>query len=157
MARGQWRGHSWHPAMEDPRSVDGRGATSPGVQAVPPAVRHPATRRMSYCWQYRQQYDILRVAGLEPDGDMARKMVFFTRKGADLYAILPGFPAGPVTLEGVSAPAGARVTMLGLSARLDWQPSPAGLRITPPVIAPDELPCRHAFVFKIAGGAAASQ
>jgi len=107
--------------------------------------------------QYRQQYDILRVAGLEPDGDVARKMVFFTRKGADLYAILPGFPSGPVTLEGVSAPAGARVTMLGLSADLEWRPSPAGLRITPPVIPPDQLPSRHALVFKVAGGAAASE
>ena len=104
--------------------------------------------------QYRQQYDILRVAGLEPDGDTARKMVFFTRKGADLYAILPGFPSGPVTLEGVSAATGARVTMLGLSGDLDWRPSQAGLQITPPAIAPDELPCRHAYVFKIAGGAA---
>ncbi len=107
--------------------------------------------------QYRQQYDILRVAGLEPDGDTARKMVFFTRKGADLYAILPGFPSGPVTLEGVSAATGARVTMLGLSGDLEWRPSQAGLQITPPAIAPDELPCRHAFVFKIAGGAAASE
>jgi len=84
-------------------------------------------------------------------------MVFFTRKGADLYAILPGFPSGPVTLEGVSAPAGARVTMLGLSADLEWRPSPAGLRITPPVIPPDQLPSRHALVFKVAGGAAASE
>ena len=107
--------------------------------------------------QYRQEYDILKMAGLEPEGGMARKMVFFTRKGADLYAILPGFPNGPFTLEGVSAPAGASVTMLGVNGDLDWQQSQGGLQIAPPDIAPAALPSRHAFVFKVAGGAAASE
>ena len=107
--------------------------------------------------QYRQEYDILKLAGLEPDGEMARKMVFFTRKGADLYAIVPGFPEGPLTLEGVSAPAGASVTMLGISEGLEWRQTQADLQITPPAIAPDKLPSRHAFVFKIAGGAKASE
>ena len=107
--------------------------------------------------QYRQEYDILKMAGLEPEGGMARKMVFFTRKGPHLYAILPGFPNGPFTLEGVSAPVGASVTMLGVTGDLDWQQSQGGLQIAPPDIAPTELPSRHAFVFKVTGGAAASE
>src|SRR5690242_6982665 len=36
---------------------------------------------------------------------------FFTKKGADVYAIVPGWPGAKLTLRGVKAPAGMQVTM----------------------------------------------
>ncbi len=107
--------------------------------------------------QYRQQYDILEMAGMEANAGMARKMVFFTRKGEDLYAITPGYPTGSLLLEGVSAPDSSRVTILGLPGELGWKQMPEGLQISVPSIAPDRLPARHAIAFKVEGGAGASE
>ena len=107
--------------------------------------------------QYRQQYDILKLAGLEPASGMARKMAFFTRKGDDLFAIVPGLPKGTFTLDGIRARPGSRVTMLGVPRDLDWTQRPEGLAISVPYMTPEELPCQHAYTFKVESGAAASE
>ena len=107
--------------------------------------------------QYRQQYDILELAGLEPSGGRARKMAFFTKKGPDLYAIVPGLPKGSLRLEGVKASPGASVTMLGLDRDLDWTQDEMGLEISVQTLAPIDLPGRHAYVFKVETGAASSK
>ena len=107
--------------------------------------------------QYRQQYDILKLAGLEPEGGMARKMAFFTRKSGDLYAIVPGLPKGILTLKGVRAPAWSAVTMLGVPGELEWTQQPDGLAIAVPQMTPEELPCLHAYTFKVKSGATASE
>lgn len=103
--------------------------------------------------QYRQEYDILSLAGLQPQGGQARKMAFFTRKGEDLYAIVPGWPKGTLKLEGVRAREGAKVTALGLAGDLEWGQSQDGLEISIPYLTPLELPGRHAYAFKIESGA----
>ena len=107
--------------------------------------------------QYRQQYDILKLAGLEPRDGMARKMAFFTRKGEDLYAIVPGLPKGTLKLKGVRAASGARVTMLGAPGELEWTQGSEGLAISVPTMTPEKLPAPHALAFKIESGAAASE
>lgn len=107
--------------------------------------------------QYRQEYDILKLAGLEPQDGMARKMAFFTRKGDDLYAIVPGLPKGSLRLEGVQPPSGAKVTMLGRPGLLDWDQAGQDVTISIPALTPDEVPCRHAYTLKIESAAAASE
>ena len=104
--------------------------------------------------QYRQEYDILKLAGMEPQDGMARKMAFFTRKGDDLYAIIPGLPKGALKLEGVTLPRGARVTMLGRPGSLDWQLGGGDLTVSIPSLTPDEVPCRYAYTLKIESAAA---
>lgn len=107
--------------------------------------------------EYRQEYNILETAGLKPHGGMARKQVFFTRKGRDIYGIVPGYPQGSLTLQGVQAQAGAQVSLLGIEGPLDWEQGADGLTISVPALTPEELPCRHAYVFKVESGAAASE
>ena len=107
--------------------------------------------------QYRQEYDILELAGLEPSGGKARKMAFFTTKGANLYAIVPGLPKGSLKLQGVKARLGAKVTMLGVAGDLTWTQNADSLEISVPAFAPEELPSRHAHVFKIESAAAPSE
>ena len=103
--------------------------------------------------QYRKEYDILKVAGLQPQGGEARKMAFFTRKGEDLYAIVPGWPQGTLKLEGVRACEGANVTVLGLAGDFEWREGRAGLEISIPHLTLRELPSRHAYAFKIESSA----
>ena len=103
--------------------------------------------------QYRQKYDILELAGLAPRKGMARKMAFFTRKGDDLYAIVPGLPEGSLKLRGVRSRPGTKVTMLGVTRDLEWSQHADGVEISVPSMTPDELPGRHAYVFKVQSGA----
>lgn len=107
--------------------------------------------------QYRQEYDILKLAGLEPQDGMARKMAFFTRKGDDLYAIMPGLPKGSLRLQGVQPPRGAMVTMLGRPGSLDWKQAGKDLTVSIPALTPDEVPGRYAYTLKIESAAAASE
>ena len=103
--------------------------------------------------QYREKYDILELAGSTPVNGKARKEVFFTRKGPDLYAIVPGWPQGKLVLKGVRAPEEAEVSMLGMERPLKWKQRKGGLVITVPALSVDEVPARHAYAFKIPGGA----
>lgn len=107
--------------------------------------------------QYRQEYDILELAGLERVGGMARKSAFFTTKGEDLFAIVPGLPQGRFTLQGVRARPDSEVTMLGREGPLEWSQEADGLVISIPPMAPEDLPCSHAYTFKVASGAGAPE
>ena len=103
--------------------------------------------------EYREKYDILELVGSAPVNGKARKQVFFTRKGPDLYAITPGWPQGELVLKDVRAPEGGAVSMLGLERPLKWKQRKGALVITVPALSVDEVPGRHAYAFKIPGGA----
>ena len=107
--------------------------------------------------QYRQQYDIMELAGLEPNDGNARKQVFFTRKGDDLYCITSGYPKGHLRLQGVQALKGSKVTLLGVSGYLNWKQQKDDLVITIPAHTPEELTGRYAYTFKIESAAAESE
>jgi alpha-L-fucosidase len=98
--------------------------------------------------QHMGEYDILKLT-VRPDPGMAVKEVMFTRRGDTLYAITPRFPRGELRLQEVVAAAGAEVTLLGHGQPLRWSASDGGIVIRMPEVAPDELPTRHAYVFRI--------
>ncbi|HEX6636158.1 MAG TPA: alpha-L-fucosidase [Steroidobacteraceae bacterium] len=96
---------------------------------------------------YRAKYDVEKLL-LHPDDGDARKEVLFTRKGDVLYAIVPRYPQGTLTLQGVRAARGTRVSLLG-SAHGDvaWRQRGADLEITAPPL--DDLPFAGAYTFRI--------
>ena len=77
--------------------------------------------------------------------------MFFTKKPDALYAITPGWPGATLTLKDVAAPKGSAVTMLGVPGTLAWKQQGKDLVITTPALTVDQLPCRYAYAFKIAG------
>ncbi len=96
---------------------------------------------------YRAKYDVEKLT-LHPDAGDARKEVLFTRKGDALYAILPKYPRGELTLRGVRAAKGARVSLLGSAqSEVAWRQRGADLVITVPPL--EELPFSGAWTFKI--------
>lgn len=112
--------------------------------------------------EYRVKYEVLDSIGQKPRDGVAVKQVFYTQKPGALYAITAGWPGRELALRGVSAPAGAKVTMLGAPGELKWMMRAGGLRmgtesesvmiINMPGLGPDELPCAYAFVVRIEGG-----
>ena len=100
---------------------------------------------------YRAQYDVESLT-LHPAPGDARKEILFTRKGDALYAILPLYPAGTLTLRDLRLGKGARVSLLG-SRHTDiaWRQDSNDVVLTVPVIEDGELPFAGPRVFRIDG------
>lgn len=107
--------------------------------------------KIEYNQEWRVRYDIREIAG-RPQPAKATVEAFFTSKGDTLYAIVPRWPSGKLTLREVQLPTGAKVTMLGLDRRLNWKPVHGGVEVEIPTLTVDELPCQYAYVIKLPGG-----
>jgi alpha-L-fucosidase len=107
--------------------------------------------------EFMVKYNLMEQIGQKPKGEMAVKQAFFTQKPDALYAITPGWPGRELVLRDVKVPAGVKATMLGVPGELKCKLDGTTLTVTTPDLAPDAAPCRHAFVFKIAGGEAMAE
>jgi alpha-L-fucosidase len=82
---------------------------------------------------------------------------FFTSKGGDVYAIVPGWPGDRLTIKGVKAPAGMKVTMLGSTAPLEWAASGNDIVIDMPAAPGDAAKAEYAYALRLPGLEAAGQ
>ena len=80
-----------------------------------------------------------------PDDDLVR----YTYKQGAVYAICLAWPGHELTLNVPKPADGAVVTMLGLDAPLQWHYSNDRLRVEVPPLSIAEIPCHHAYVFRI--------
>jgi alpha-L-fucosidase len=100
---------------------------------------------------YRARYDVEALT-LSPAAGDARKEILFTRKGTTLYAILPRYPEGILTVRDLRLGKGARVSLLASRhANVSWRQVADDVVITVPTIADGELPFTGPRVFKIEG------
>ena len=74
--------------------------------------------------------------------------VRFTQKPDAIYAICLEWPNGELAVPGAGAV--KAVTLLGHNQPLQIASDGGTVRIRPPVLTIDEMPCRHAYVFKLA-------
>ncbi|MEL6676569.1 MAG: alpha-L-fucosidase [Bacteroidota bacterium] len=86
---------------------------------------------------------------LDPEPGKAVKEVFFTRKGNDLYAISPSYPVDKLVIKDVSPSSQTKVMLLGHAEALAYKKKGKNLVITVPRLTIDELPCQHAWSFRI--------
>lgn len=73
--------------------------------------------------------------------------VYYTKKGNTLYVICTQWPAKPLTVNQVKK--AGKVNMLGSDITVKNSKSTNKLIITPPALNPGNVPCDHAWVFKI--------
>jgi alpha-L-fucosidase len=103
---------------------------------------------VGYGKEYKAKYDINALTG-KPTGDKAVIEAFFTRKGDTLYVITPRWPGRQLVLKDVEVSSGTEVTMLGLAQPVRWDRSGSAVTIHVPMLSVDEVPCQHAYVFRI--------
>ena len=72
--------------------------------------------------------------------------IYFTRKGNDLYVICTEWPQKTITIPGVRS--FSKTSLLGSSVKVSAK-SNGTLTIQPPVVNPGNMPCQHAWVFKV--------
>lgn len=78
-----------------------------------------------------------------------RPLVHYTRRGDALYAIALAWPGKQLRLELPTPGDQTEVRLLGHGAPLEWHAAEKGLVIDVPDLSVAELPCRHAWVFKL--------
>jgi len=79
--------------------------------------------------------------------DFTAADIRFTSRGKTLYAIVMGWPDGPVTIRSLAATKIGKVELLGSRQPVKWRRDAAGLTVRMPV----EKPGEYAFVLKISG------
>ena len=84
-----------------------------------------------------------------PEPGYAVKELFFTTAGKNLYAISPKLPEGKFLIKGITPSANTTVQMLGLKQPLLFRKVKDGIEVTVPKLSLREMPCLHAFTFKI--------
>jgi alpha-L-fucosidase len=74
--------------------------------------------------------------------------VYFTKKGTDLYLITTKW-LDNLTVDGVSA--STKVSLLGLNSAVKTTVKGNKLTIAAPLVTPANVPCQHAWVYKLEG------
>jgi alpha-L-fucosidase len=101
--------------------------------------------KADYSGEFNSDYDVAKLAG-KPAPGRAGIEAFFTSKGGDLYAILPRWVDGTLTLKDVG---GAKsVSLLGSDMPLKFRSVGKGLAVQLPDL-PEELRAEPAWVLKI--------
>jgi len=75
------------------------------------------------------------------------QVVYYTTKGNDLYVICTRWPEKPVVIPGIGKP--GKVSLLGSPVKVNSSFSGRKLTINPPAIHPGNMPCQHAWTFKL--------
>lgn len=73
--------------------------------------------------------------------------VYYTTKGRDLYVICTRWPENPVVVPVLQRP--GKVTLMGSSLPVQSRWSGTKVTLTPPALHPGNMPCQHAWVFKL--------
>ncbi len=77
------------------------------------------------------------------------EQIAFTQREDNLYLILKEWQQAPITIPGLEQ--AAKVELLGYGGKVDVSFQNGRLTITPPVLAINEYPSQHAWVYKISG------
>jgi alpha-L-fucosidase len=101
--------------------------------------------------EYKVKYSIMDQVGQKPKDGLAVKQAFFTKKPDALYAITPGWPGEELVIKDIKVSGTPVVTMLGYEGSLKCAVKDNTLTVEVPKLNPGQVPCRHAYVFKIPG------
>jgi alpha-L-fucosidase len=95
--------------------------------------------------------DFILKQTVDPEPGYAVREIFFTGKEDALYAIVPGWPGEDLLIRDLKLEPGARISLLGTDLAVDFREEGKHLLISIPDLQPEQLPCEHAYVFKING------
>jgi alpha-L-fucosidase len=100
--------------------------------------------------QYMQRYEITDYVDRKKPGQAVIE-AFFTRKGNDVFAIIPGWPGKRFVLKSAAAGPSMRVSLLGHSGALKWTATNDGISIEMPEASADAAKARYAHTLRLTG------
>jgi alpha-L-fucosidase len=78
---------------------------------------------------------------------MRQDKIYYTKKNGALYVICTRWPQVPITVNRLDQP--KEVRLLGSDIRVAFTFEKGVVKVTPPPINPGNMPCEHAWCFKI--------
>jgi alpha-L-fucosidase len=78
---------------------------------------------------------------------MRSDRIYYTKKDDSLYVICTRWPQKPVNVKRIGHP--KSVTLLGSDIKVNYTFDGGSVKITPPLINPGNIPCEHAWCFKV--------
>jgi alpha-L-fucosidase len=100
--------------------------------------------------EFRAEYDISKLVDSPAPGS-AHIEAFFTARGETVYAILPHWPNGEITLRNIAAPSGSRISLLETQDELQWSAQGNNVVVSTHEGLRSKLGCRQAYVLKMQG------
>jgi alpha-L-fucosidase len=100
--------------------------------------------------EYMTRYEVTDYVERKKPGQAVIE-AFFTSKGNDVYAIVPGWPGSRLTIRNLSAPSAMKARLLGSNSDLKWSAQGKDVVIQMPAPAGDASKAQHAYVVKLAG------
>ncbi|HET8546481.1 MAG TPA: alpha-L-fucosidase C-terminal domain-containing protein, partial [Bryobacteraceae bacterium] len=100
--------------------------------------------------RFMTKYDVLDYIETKRPGQAVIE-AFFTARGDDVYAIIPGWPGRQFVLKDVSARTGMEATLLGGAGALKWSESGKNIVIEMPEGSSDAARSQHAVVIRLRG------
>jgi alpha-L-fucosidase len=88
---------------------------------------------------------------VDPQPGYAVREAFFTKKGEEIFAIVPGWPEEDLLIRDLEVAPGTEIHLLGTDLKIDYEQKGKNLLIKIPAIEEAKLPCDYAYSFKISG------
>lgn len=93
--------------------------------------------------------DFILKQTIDPEPGYAVREIFFTKKGADVFAIVPKWPKNELVIRDFESSPKTIVTLLGTDVNIDFEQKGKDIILKVPYLTTDELPCEFAYTFKI--------
>jgi alpha-L-fucosidase len=100
--------------------------------------------------EYMTKYEVTDFVERKKPGQAVIE-AFFTSKGDDLYAIVPGWPGEKFTMKDVHAPKTMQARLLGIANELRWESNGKNVVVSLPTAPGDRTKAQHAYVIKLEG------
>lgn len=86
---------------------------------------------------------------VNPEPGYAVREIFFTKKENNVYAIVPKWPKNQLVIRNMKVSANTEITLVGTDIKIEFNQIGDNLVLSVPSLTPEELPCKHAYTFKI--------
>jgi alpha-L-fucosidase len=100
--------------------------------------------------RFMQRYEITDYVDRKKPGQAVIE-AFFTAKGNDVFAIVPGWPGKRFVLKGVSAGPSFRASLLGRAGDLKWTAVKDGIAVELPESSADAATASYAHTLRLTG------
>ncbi|HYO79876.1 MAG TPA: alpha-L-fucosidase [Bryobacteraceae bacterium] len=100
--------------------------------------------------QHMTRYEVTDYVDRKKPGQAVIE-AFFTTKGDDVYAIVPGWPGDRFALRNVAAGSGLQVELLGRPGPLKWSKTGDGVAVHMPAASGDAASAQYAYVLRFRG------
>lgn len=86
---------------------------------------------------------------MDPEPGYAVKEVFFTKKGKNVYAILPVYPKNTIKLKDIRSTGKTKISLLGSEKKVNWKQKGDDIVVEMPALYMDDMPCDYAWTLKL--------